>query len=280
MDDRTIEYEGAAQEAACYRAASIHGLTQDQADNCDNGDRGCAACPFKKARRGRPPGSRNKKGTPKINVHYRIDSRIDAALRRSGTVAGTLEQWAARAGDDVLSTAGCDGPGVYTITNVLTGRQYIGASVNMLERWRDHRNMLRSGRHGTPRLQEAWNTDGEVHFRFGVLLAMPDTTRGALLDAEREFIDACVDPYNAGQGGPRLGFGGKQPGAGRKAGPVTGPRAIVLSASAVVKLDALRGATPRSEFVEGLIEAQQSCSRSDQEPPCGECGGFLGSCNC
>ena len=48
--------------------------------------------------RGRPLGSRNKHGTPKINVHYRIDPRIDAALKTPGPVSKTLEAWGRLAG--------------------------------------------------------------------------------------------------------------------------------------------------------------------------------------
>jgi hypothetical protein len=42
--------EEAAHEHACYRAAQANGLTPEQADECDDGDKGCPACPFKRTR--------------------------------------------------------------------------------------------------------------------------------------------------------------------------------------------------------------------------------------
>lgn len=59
------------------------------------------------------------------------------------------------------------------------------------------------------------------------------------------------------RGGPRPGFGGKQPGAGRKAGPVTDrPVAVVLDPETARKLDAQRGEVSRAEFVRQLILKQ------------------------
>jgi hypothetical protein len=37
----------AAAAVACYSAAAHHGLSNRQADNCDDGNMGCPACPFK-----------------------------------------------------------------------------------------------------------------------------------------------------------------------------------------------------------------------------------------
>ena len=56
------------------------------------------------------------------------------------------------------------------------------------------------------------------------------------------------------RGGPRPGFGGKQPGAGRPAQIVDGPRAVVLDADAIQKLDSARGKVSRKEYLTRLIE--------------------------
>ncbi len=154
--------------------------------------------------RGRPRGSLNKDGVAKVNVHYRIDPRIDEALRNPGPVSATIEEWAKRAGDDVLSSERCGGPGVYTITNVLTGRRYVGSSGNMLKRWQTHRNDLDKGVHANMALQQAWSAD-RIHFRFGILFAAPsDMTREELFDLEQGFIDAEDGLYN-GKPGPPIG---------------------------------------------------------------------------
>lgn len=219
-------------------------------ENAENSD-----CKPKK--RGRPLGSKNKRGVAKINVHYRIDPRVDAALRQRGTIAATIEEWANRAGDDVLNAIKCDGPGIYTITNVLTGRRYIGSSKNMLKRWRTHRSVLDSGGHVNKELQQAW-TDNEAHFRFGVLFVAPSKmTREMLYEKEREFIADGKGGglYNGHPGGPRPGFGGKQPGAGRPVKPVGDkPVAIIVDPSTACKIDALRGDLSRAEYLRRLVD--------------------------
>lgn len=54
-----------------------------------------------------------------------------------------------------------------------------------------------------------------------------------------------------GRGGPRPGFGGKQPGAGRKAKPVTGPVQVnvILPADLCREIDARRGELSRGEYI-------------------------------
>lgn len=68
-----------------------------------------------------------------------------------------------------------DGPnttrcGVYSITNLVTGKRYIGStSQNFKKRWRLHRSELRRGKHHSPRLQNAWNRYGEAAFEFAIV---------------------------------------------------------------------------------------------------------------
>jgi group I intron endonuclease len=54
--------------------------------------------------------------------------------------------------------------GIYVIRNVRTGSAYVGQSKNMRKRIADHLNLLRSGRHRNPHLQNAWNLYGEDSF--------------------------------------------------------------------------------------------------------------------
>lgn len=66
--------------------------------------------------------------------------------------------------------------GIYSITHIDSGRQYIGGSVDIIERWYLHRSDLRLNRHHSPHLQHAWNKYGSEAFRFDVLLhcVIPD----------------------------------------------------------------------------------------------------------
>lgn len=60
--------------------------------------------------------------------------------------------------------------GIYTITNLESGRVYVGSAVNLKGRWVDHRKMLRGNRHRNPYLQAAWNKYGESVFKFQPIL--------------------------------------------------------------------------------------------------------------
>ena len=54
--------------------------------------------------------------------------------------------------------------GVYAIWNLVNSKMYIGSSVNMFERLRFHRKLLRRQAHFSPHLQAAWNMYGEEQF--------------------------------------------------------------------------------------------------------------------
>lgn len=59
--------------------------------------------------------------------------------------------------------------GVYIITNLVNGKNYIGYSENILERFTYHRQDLVSGRHKNYHLQAAWHKYGEENFNFSIL---------------------------------------------------------------------------------------------------------------
>jgi group I intron endonuclease len=60
--------------------------------------------------------------------------------------------------------------GVYAITNISTGKHYIGSAVNIQRRWKQHRNELTSGSHHSSKLQRSWNKYGPEKFEFSVIL--------------------------------------------------------------------------------------------------------------
>lgn len=47
--------------------------------------------------------------------------------------------------------------GVYKIENIHTGKMYVGSSVNIEKRWKEHMRMLESGTHHSTKLQRVWN---------------------------------------------------------------------------------------------------------------------------
>lgn len=77
--------------------------------------------------------------------------------------------------------------GVYLIRNTVTGKVYVGSSVNIKERWYRHRLYLGKGEHHCPHLQMAWKAYGESAFTFEVLELIGGVA--AMLVREQALID-------------------------------------------------------------------------------------------
>jgi group I intron endonuclease len=63
--------------------------------------------------------------------------------------------------------------GVYSFKNKLDGKRYIGTSVDLEKRKRQHLRGLRRNKHENSRLQNAWNKYGEDNFEYEVLQRCP-----------------------------------------------------------------------------------------------------------
>lgn len=85
--------------------------------------------------------------------------------------------------------------GVYKITNKLTGEFYIGASINIFNRWHAHLSSIRSGKHHVKRVNEAFQSSGLQHpldmFEIEVLERTTD-----LAQKESEYIEALKPSLN------------------------------------------------------------------------------------
>ena len=67
-----------------------------------------------------------------------------------------------------------------------TGKRYIGSAVDIAQRWRTHRCLLRRGDHHAPYLQNAWNKYGEEAFEF---LVLEEHLVDRILEAEQILLD-------------------------------------------------------------------------------------------
>jgi len=76
--------------------------------------------------------------------------------------------------------------GVYLIRNTVNGKVYVGSSINIAVRWRQHVNGLKACRHRSRHLQSAWDKYGEAAFAFSVLIICQAID---LLKHEQEQID-------------------------------------------------------------------------------------------
>lgn len=77
--------------------------------------------------------------------------------------------------------------GVYTITNTLNGKVYVGSSVDVARRFSKHRCLLNRGVHNSRHLQKAWVRYGEAVFVFAVVEV---TGRDQRLTREQVWIGA------------------------------------------------------------------------------------------
>lgn len=86
--------------------------------------------------------------------------------------------------------------GVYCIFNTITGKKYIGSSVNIYNRMHEHFHLLNKGEAHNPNLQKEWNENGKDAFKFQVL---EYCQKDKLLDREQYYIDFMLPEYNCGQ---------------------------------------------------------------------------------
>jgi group I intron endonuclease len=77
--------------------------------------------------------------------------------------------------------------GIYSITHMLSGRIYVGSSVNVARRWYLHRKELDAGVHHSDRLQKAWAKYGPQAFIFTLLESV--VAPSALLQREQHWMD-------------------------------------------------------------------------------------------
>lgn len=83
--------------------------------------------------------------------------------------------------------------GVYCILNTISGKRYVGSTVNCKQRKTEHWAHLRRGDHYNRYLQAAWTKHGEAAFAFIIIEEVPPER---LLDVEQIYLDSNHDGYN------------------------------------------------------------------------------------
>lgn len=81
---------------------------------------------------------------------------------------------------------------VYALTCTITNQAYIGVTSNLAKRFREHRCLLRNGKHHATKLQALWDSDPWGDEGRWVMLELQDANygkRGALCETEQEWID-------------------------------------------------------------------------------------------
>ena len=93
--------------------------------------------------------------------------------------------------------------GIYSITNIINCKKYIGQSVDVKRRLRNHKWSLKHNRHENSHLQKSFNKYGENNFVFEIVC---ECTEEQLDDFERFYIEhyRCMNSnfgYNHESGG-------------------------------------------------------------------------------
>lgn len=85
--------------------------------------------------------------------------------------------------------------GIYLIKNLVNEKIYVGSSVNLFNRYKEHFRLLKKGTHHNYYLQQSWNKYGDGSFYFDVLEVVTDKNR--LIEREQYWMDL----YNVEENG-------------------------------------------------------------------------------
>jgi group I intron endonuclease len=147
--------------------------------------------------------------------------------------------------------------GVYAITNVINGRQYVGGSINVLQRWSVHVTYLKKGTHYSKMLQADWDELGREAFQLDML---EETSAEELLAREQHYIDVLCPVYNvsrvSGNAFRDPAFQATLP-RGRDAREYLPEHGAAISA-------ALTGRTLSEEHCRNIGKAQEGTTRSEE----------------
>lgn len=86
--------------------------------------------------------------------------------------------------------------GIYKITCTGNNKSYIGSSVNITERWRQHLSHLRAGTHHSPYLQRSYNKYGEDSLEFKVIAVLEESNEIILRTLEFIYIEQLHPEFN------------------------------------------------------------------------------------
>jgi group I intron endonuclease len=95
--------------------------------------------------------------------------------------------------------------GIYKIQNKINNKVYIGSSIDVSDRWKQHIRELKSKYHHNQNLQNAWHDQGDKNFEFEVIEIVEDINK--LIDREQYYIDLtkCYDSNYGYNVSPKAG---------------------------------------------------------------------------
>lgn len=85
--------------------------------------------------------------------------------------------------------------GIYTITNKINGKVYIGSSADIHMRWYQHTRKLKISKHNNKHLQASFNKHGLEAFEFSIVQQVADESK--LIAIEQVYLDEYKDNWGA-----------------------------------------------------------------------------------
>ena len=83
--------------------------------------------------------------------------------------------------------------GIYRIKNIITNDCYVGSSVNIERRWKQHHRRLKKNTHDNQYMQNAYNKYGTDAFKYEILEICPAEL---ILEREQERLNSKSYAYN------------------------------------------------------------------------------------
>lgn len=87
--------------------------------------------------------------------------------------------------------------GIYQVINLSNNKCYIGQSIDIMTRWRQHRHYLNANKHSNTHLQNAWNKYGENEFAFRTLEIIEASDKETLKKQLDQREDYWIEYYES-----------------------------------------------------------------------------------
>lgn len=91
--------------------------------------------------------------------------------------------------------------GIYCIENLVNNKKYVGQSIDIYKRWKDHIDDLEENKHYNVHLQRSWNKYGKDNFKFYVLEECDIDKLNQLEVFYVDKLDSYYNGYNQTYGG-------------------------------------------------------------------------------
>ena len=94
---------------------------------------------------------------------------------------------------------------IYSITHITDNKKYIGQTIDLSNRWYNHKNDLKQNKHHSSKLQRAWNKYEEDEFKFDIIEEIDDVLLNEREKYWIQYYNSYENGYNETRGGQECG---------------------------------------------------------------------------